>query len=80
MRPFAPVTDGAECLVDDDDDDDDDNTLQRDKSTCVQKTGVPWRVHAPALEKCGGVLLVRGTQLLSGSARGCSQRHQGRGR
>ena len=30
--------------------------------------------------KCGGLLLVQGTQLLSGSARGCSPRHQGRGR
>ena len=29
---------------------------------------------------CGGVLLVRGTQFLGGSARGCSPRHQGRGR
>ena len=27
-----------------------------------------------------GVLVVRGTQLHSGSARGCSPRHQGRGR
>ena len=29
---------------------------------------------------CGGVLIVLGTKLLSGSARGCSPRHQGRGR
>ena len=28
---------------------------------------------------CGGVLIVQGTQLLSGSARGFSPRHQGRG-
>ena len=27
---------------------------------------------------CGGVVLVLGTDLLSGSARGCNPRHQGR--
>ena len=30
------------------------------------------------LISCGGFLLVRVTQLLSGSARGCSPRHQGK--
>ena len=37
-----------------------------------------WRVEGSAGSQ--RVLLVRGTQLLSGSARGCSPRHQGRGR
>ena len=41
----------------------------------VRRVSLPGR-----LSFCGGELAVLGTRLLSGSARGCSPRHQGRGK